>query len=398
LLDGTIRAAESGSSPGARASGRLTQVGAVAFIALLLVAVSLLLGCGSQVKAVATSAATMTRTTEAPTRATVTIIDEAGRKVTIPDPIKTVYCTGPMGTNLLYMLAPDMMVGWNISPTKLEKKYIPEQYRSVTGLGGWFGKNTTGNVEEIIKRAPDVVLSVGNLDEAAVSEAERVQGLLNIPVIMVDGSLVKSGDSLRYIGKLLHQETRAEELATYCDGVIQEAKTIAATLSDTDKVKVYYAEGGKGLNTDPAGSMHTEVLDLVGGANVAKVSMESDYGMSPVSLEQVLAWDPDVILVASDPAEESNVYQQITTGADWSTIKAVKEKRVYQIPRGPFDWFDRPPSVSRILGIRWLGNLLYPDLYKYDMESEVKAFYTLFYHIDLTDAQLGELMTRAVKE
>jgi iron complex transport system substrate-binding protein len=70
--------------------------------------------------------------------------------------------------------------------------------------------------------------------------------------------------------------------------------------------------------------------------------------------------------------------------------------RVYQIPRGPFDWFDRPPSISRILGVRWLGNLLYPDLYQYDIKAEVKRFYKLFYQIDLSDAQLQELMGRAL--
>lgn len=330
-------------------------------------------------------------------RQMVTITDQAGRQVTVPDPIRTVYCTSPMGTNLIYMLAPDMMVGWNISPTKLEKKYIPEKYRSVVGLGGWFGKNTTGNVEEIIKRAPDVVLSVGDVDSAAISEVERIQGLLHIPVVMVDGSLTATGDAFRYIGKLLKVEQRAEELAGYCDNVVQEAQAVASQIPDDRKVRVYYAEGPKGLNTDPSGSMHTEVLDLVGGANVANVEMQSDYGMAPVSLEQVLAWDPEVILVASDPAEESNAYQQITTGADWSTITAVKTKQVYQVPRGPFDWFDRPPSASRILGIRWLGNLLYPDRYSCDMKAEVRKFYSLFYHLDLTDAQLDELMARAVR-
>jgi iron complex transport system substrate-binding protein len=118
--------------------------------------------------------------------------------------------------------------------------------------------------------------------------------------------------------------------------------------------------------------------------------------MAPVSLEQVLVWDPEVILVASDPAEESNVYEQITTSSQWATVTAVKRGQVYQIPRGPFDWFDRPPCISRILGVRWLGNLLYPDLYQYDMEAEVKDFYKVFYHMELADAQLQELMARAM--
>ncbi len=328
---------------------------------------------------------------------TITITDQAGRPLTIPDSIKTVYCTSPMGTNLMYTLAPEMLVGWNITPTALEKQYIPEQYLPSVGLGGWFGKNTTGNVEEIIKRDPDVILSIGYLDEAAISDADRIQGLLNIPVIMINGYLVDSAETYRYIGELLGVQERAEELAAYCDGVIKEAQTNAALIPDAERVRVYYAEGTKGLNTDPVGSEHTEVLELVGGANVADVNAESEYGMAPVSLEQVLVWNPEVILVASDPKEESVAYHEITTGSQWATMTAVKSGQVYQIPRGPFDWFDRPPCVARILGVRWLGNLLYPDLYQYDMKAEVSEFYDLFFHINLTDAQLETLMARAVR-
>lgn len=328
---------------------------------------------------------------------TVSITDQVGRVVEIPASIKTVFCTSPMGTNLLYTLAPEVLVGWNITPTALEKEFIPEKYRQVVGLGGWFGKNTTGNVEEIIKRDPDVILDLGSLDEAEISEADRIQGLVNIPVVVVDGSLAESGNALRYIGRLLGVEERAEELAAYCDEVLAEAQANTARLADADRIRVYYAEGLEGLNTDPEGSSHTEVLELVGGANVAQVEMSS-YGMSPVSFEQVLVWDPDVILVASDPAEESNVYEQITTGSRWAGISAAKTGRVYQIPRGPFDWFDRPPSIGRILGVKWLGNLLYPELYPCDIEAEVRDFYRLFFHIDLTDAQLERLLARARAE
>lgn len=379
-------------------------------VALLFMLLGIAGGCGASGTAGATTTVPAATSLEAPSTsvtaaapaadATVALTDQAGRTVVIPASIKTVYCTSPMGTNLMYMLAPEMLVGWNITPTSLEKEYIPEKYRTVVGLGGWFGKNTTGNVEEIIKRDPDVILDLGTLDEGAVSQADRIQDLVKIPVIMVDGSLVKSGDALRYIGKLVGAESRAQELAAYCDEVIQEAQANSAKLSESQqRVRVYYAEGAKGLNTDPMGSSHTEVLDLVGGENVAQVELDpAGYGMSPVSFEQVLLWDPEVILVASDPAEESNVYQQITTGADWSQIAAVKTNDVYQIPRGPFDWFDRPPSISRILGVRWLGNLLYPDLYSYDMETEVRAFYELFYHIDLTDEQFQKLTSRAMRD
>jgi len=365
-----------------------------------------LCGCGSDSSTAVSERVTVSTEATATTGAsdstvaaeanTVSFTDQGGRHVTVPASIKSVFCTSPIGTNLMYMLAPDMMVGWNVTPTNVEKQYIPEKYRQYIGLGGWYGKNTTGNVEEIIRRDPDVVFDIGTMNETYVDAANRTQELLNIPVVMVDGSLEKSGAALRYVGSLIHREERAEELAAYCDKVIQEAQAIAAKLTDEQKVKVYYAEGAKGLNTDPAGSQHTEVLNLVGGQNVAQVELDaSGYGMSAVSLEQVILWDPDVILVASDPTEESTAYQEITTRAEWSGISAVKNRRVYQIPRGPFDWFDRPPCISRIIGVRWLGNLLYPDLYAYDIKTEAKDFYKLFYQIDLTDAQYDQLMVRA---
>lgn len=386
----------------------------VLIIGLVLVMLSLAVcGCGSdsttsvsQQSPESTAASTADATTattggeEAPSTGasagTLTFTDQGGREVTITTPIKSVFCTSPIGTNLMYMLAPDMMVGWNVTPTKLEKKYIPADYLNYVGLGGWYGKNTTGNVEEIIKRNPDVIFDIGTINDSYIDSNDRIEGLLNRPVVMVDGSLTKSGEALRYVGKLIGREERAEELAAYCDKVLEQAQSIAAQLTEDQKVKVYYAEGAKGLNTDPAGSQHTEVLDLVGGKNVAQVELDAaGYGMSPVSLEQVIGWDPDVILVASDPTEESTAYHEITTRSEWSNIAAVKNHRVYQIPRGPFDWFDRPPSISRIIGIVWLGNLLYPDLYQYDLEAEVKSFYKLFCHIDLNTTQYNILTARA---
>ena len=363
----------------------------VSFVLGLLVGLVLFTatGCGSG------NGATIQTTASEAQAATVTLTDHAGRQVTIPAEIKTVFCTSPMGTNLMYMLAPEMMAGWNVTPTAVEKEYIPEQYWTYAGLGGWFGKGTTGNVEEIIKRAPSIILSVGTHDVSAKDEADRIQGLLNIPVVVVGGTLEESGPALRYIGALLGIEERAEELATYCDGVIAEAKANSAKLTDDQKLEVYYAEGMEGLNTDAAGSEHTEVLELVGGLNVAQVDEQSEYGMAPVSLEQVLSWDPEVILVASDKDQESTAYRQIATGEQWKSVTAVKDGKIYQIPRGPFDWFDRPPSISRILGVRWLGNLLYPDLYQYDMAAEVTKFYKLFYHIDLSQAQLDTLLNHA---
>jgi iron complex transport system substrate-binding protein len=269
----------------------------------------------------------------------------------------------------------------------------------VVGLGGWFGKNTTGNVEEIIKAAPDLVLSVGDIDESAISDADRIQNLLNIPVVLVESTLATTGDCYRFIGGLLGEEERAEQLAEYSDRVIAKAQRLATQIPEGDRVTVYYAEGAKGLYTDPEGSSHTEVFTLVGARNVAEVALDDafeGYGMSPVSLEQVIAWDPQYVFVASDPEGEMNVYDHITTGGDWDTIEAVKNGHVYQIPHGPFDWLDRPYSIARMLGIQWVGDLLYPEQWDIDVRETTKEFYRLFYHYELSDAQFEELTEHAL--
>jgi iron complex transport system substrate-binding protein len=328
--------------------------------------------------------------------ALITITDNGGREVSVPSQVDKVFCTSPLGTYMVYTLAPGKLVGWNTTPTKVEQEYMPEEYRPAVGLGGWYGKNTTGNVEEIIKRGPELVLSVGDVTEGTASDADRVQGLLDIPVVLVDSALVKTGDAYRFVGELLGEEERAQELARYADEVVGRAQEIAGGLPESERVTIYYAEGAKGLYTDPEGSTHTEVFTLVGALNVADVELQQGYGMSPVSLEQVIVWDPEFIFVASDPAGEMGVHERITSGGDWDTIQAVADGHVYQIPHGPFDWLDRPYSIARMLGIQWVGDLLYPDLWKLNIEETTKEFYELFYHYELGDAQYMELMEHAL--
>ena len=215
---------------------------------------------------------------------------------------------------------------------------------------------------------------------------------------MIDGSLDKLPEAYELVGQITGSKDVAEQLASYCRTTLEEAKAKAAGIAEQRRATVYYAEGPEGLQTEPSGSSRTRVLELVGGSNIAQMEgKQGSGGLSPVSLEQVIAWDSNVILVGSDPGGEYNVYQQILTGSGWSGLRAVKAQQVYQIPHGPFNWFDRPESVNRILGVKWPGNLLYPDVFPYDIRAEATRFYKLFYHVDLTEAQLDKLLERSCR-
>ncbi len=321
------------------------------------------------------------------------IVDMAGREIVLPENIDTVFSTGPVGTIVLYSLDPERMVGWNYSLRDGEKRYIDEKYHDLPNLGG-AGKETV-NLEELLKVNPDILITMGKIDETAISQAEEMEEQLGKTIIYIDDDINKLDEAYILLGKILGREEKAQELAGYCKSVLDDIDKNAANITEDMKVDIYYAEGPDGLQSEPAGSWHAAVIDMVGGNNVVKLEEEGSIGKSEVSIEQVLSWDPAIIISWDD--ERGGYFSGILEDPIWAGIRAVKDKEVYEIPNKPFNWFDRPPSVNRILGVKWLGNLLYPDIYNYDMRDEVKEFYGKFYHYDLTEEEVDELLKNTIR-
>jgi iron complex transport system substrate-binding protein len=333
----------------------------------------------------------------AQTPQTRTIVDMAGHAVSIPAVISSVYTIGPVGEIVLYTLAPGKLAGKTWKLVAPQTDLLTEEYLKKPLLGGWYGKNTTANPEVIIKAHPDIVLSVEHHDMVST---EPVKEKLGLPVVIADCGLESLDSMYRFIGAVVGERARADTLARYCRATLDSVTSGVARIPDAEKVRVYYAEGTTGLETDPKGTMHTEVIDMAGAQNVADITVERSYGRGTVSFEQLLLWKPEVILVCLDHgyAGGSENYKRITTDPTWATIDAVKNKRIYCIPSVPFNWIDRPPSVNRIIGLKWLANLLYPDRFKMDIREEAKTFYKLFYHRNLTDAELNKVLENATSK
>ena len=327
---------------------------------------------------------------------TVSIVDMAGRTVEVPENIDKVLSRCPIGTVIMYTLNPEKIAGQNWKPTDSEKEYLEQNYLNLPMLSGWYADGKVGNVEEIVKAGPDIIFSSfeSKASQAVIDQADGIQSQLNIPVVMIDSSLENMPEMYEFVGKLVGEEARAKELSDYIVALMDDVKTKSASISEDQKVKVYYAEGTEGLQTDPSGSEHSRIIDLVGAVNVAKVEIKIGMGRSTVSPEQLLEWAPDVIIACHDQgfAAESATYSQILQDQRFATLKAMKEGKVYEIPYKPFNFFDRPPSVNRLIGIKWLGNLLYPDVYNYDTEKDLKEIYKLFYRIDLDQTQVDDIL------
>ena len=184
---------------------------------------------------------------------------------------------------------------------------------------------------------------------------------------------------------------RGEELAAYCEELLADAKEKAAAIPDDARTTVFYASGDAGLDTMLSGTIHAQIYELVGARLVADAeNVQVQKGGGSVSMEQLLVWDPDVIMFAQD-----SIYDQVAGDETWGALSAVQNGTFYEIPTEPYNWLGRPPGPNRMVGIRWLGQLLYPEIFDYDIEEEVRECFRLFYRYELSDEELDELLSRS---
>lgn len=316
------------------------------------------------------------------------ITDMFGRKFSIADKPRKVYSASPPMTNLLYAIDPAMLAGLTVPIREYEKRYLRKEMQSLPLLGGWYGQANTPNIEMILKVKPEVIV-VQKFGSAFSSKTnEVILKAVPAPVVAVNLSTVYDYPAaLMYLGRLLGREARAKELTAYARKAISDMKAFAAGIDKKKKVSVYYAEGVDGLNTDCDASMHTELINLAGGRNVYHCAARDLFGMEKISIEQVLLYDPDVILVFEDA-----FYRTVFSDRRWQRLRAVRNKRVYLIPNQPFNWFDRPPSFMRLLGAKWVVSLLYPERCHIDMVKETQKFFKLFLGVDISVDEAKRLM------
>ena len=320
------------------------------------------------------------------------ITDSAGREVEIPSEITKIAPSGPLAQIVLYTVSPDKLAGLAADFSNEAKQYIDEKYWGLPKFGQFYGKNASLNMEALIAEAPDVIIDIGEAKKTVKEDMDALQEQLNIPVIFVEATLPTMADAYEMLGDIIGEKEQAGKLADYCRAEIGKADQNAAAIADADRKSVYFGLGEDGLHTNAKGSIHADVIDRIGAVNAADVEAVSSGGGSEVSFEQVLLWNPDLIIVDSQ-----KLYDTLTADPMWQELDAVKNGKIFKIPTAPYSFMSSPPSVNRMIGIEWLGSLVYPEIYTSDIREEVKNFYQLFYHIDVTDEKLEAILKNAVR-
>ena len=372
---------------------RLRSIPLAALSVILLL--SLLAGCvGSDAKtqskpsAAASASADVSASPAAAGERTIT--DMNGNQVTIPSDIKKVYCSGPIGTYIVYTVSPDKLLGWNSKMSDDALQYIAEEYRDLPVLGGTMGGQNSINAEAITALAPDIILdfTYNHENSAMVIELSKQTG---IPVVELSNALKDTPESYRLLGQILGKEQRGNELADYCQKTLDEVSAMVAKVPESEKVTIYYVESADGLATDGNDSMHTEVIKFLNATNVCSLDTSGSGKGTKVSMEQVVKWNPDVI-IANAQMGGADFAKTVYSDSTWAGINAVKNHRIYIPASLPFNWFDRPPCIARVLGVEWLAYELYPQYVTVDLKSDVKTFYKTFYGVDITDEQADKLI------
>ena len=318
-----------------------------------------------------------------PRAARADVTDATGRTLPIPANVARVFPAGPPAAILLYTLAPDLLLGWPRANRPEECAYLLPDVCARPEVGRITGRGNTANLETVLALKPDLILDVGSTRDTFVSLAERVQAQTGIPYALLDGRFDAIPESYRKLGALVRRPDEAAKLAAYADETL---KTIASRTGDippAQRPRVYYARGPRGLTTGLGGSINVETIEML----ARNVAGETRGGLANVSMEQVLVWNPEVIVTI-----DRDFAAAVRNDPAWASVAAVKTGRVHLSPKMPFGWVDFPPAVNRLIGLRWLAKILYPERFPENLRPLTRDFYTMFYHRTPTDTQIDHVL------
>lgn len=317
---------------------------------------------------------TTEKSSEASTAKTRTVTDMKGVEVEIPMEVNT-YVESWFAHNEVDLMldnAEGMLVTC-ASPKKFPWMYAicPNFYKAVSTDFA-----TDMNLEEIIAAKPDVVFGSNEDYRAMFNNA----GIPYINCMFSTYDDLKK--SVRLTGEVLGGDAvkKAEDYVAYLEERTAWVGEKTASVAEDKKVSVAHGSSVYELNFDGGNTIIDEWIKLSGGVNAAAKEVEGN--LKNISLEQVMAWNPDVLITGGPQSE----VDKIMTDPAWAELSAVKNKKVYTNPKGAFAW-DRY-GVDAALQPQWCAQILYPELFAdFSIKDEVKKFYSTFLGYKLSDEE-----------
>lgn len=317
-------------------------------------------------------------------QATITVVDSFGREVSVPKEVNRIaalysfagYTVSLLGRGSDLVAVPD-----GLKRDLLLAELVPEiADAAVPRVSGKI------NIEELIRVNPDLVIIRGDT-AADKKELEKLDNS-GFPYIVVEYSTIEEQqEAISIIGKAIGRTEEAEKYNAYYNKILQMVDNAVSTIPREDKIRVYHSEN------QATRTIHRDSIaaDWSKAAGVINVSLDAELELIGndyyCSLEQVLMWDPEVII-----ANENSALAYIKGNPQWSGIKAVQNDRVYQLPLGISRW-GHPGSVEIPLAVLWTAKTVYPEILPdVNMAEEVDYFYQTFFNYELSDELIEKIL------
>jgi iron complex transport system substrate-binding protein len=236
------------------------------------------------------------------------------------------------------------------------------------------------NIEALLRADPDIVIG----SEADMAAVEKSPGLtaLRINDSQAHGSMSQIREEMRFFGSVFGKEEKAEQYVIYLDNILSLIKFSLADIPADKRLKVFMGFNADHLTTYGSDTFMDDCVKAAGCVNAAGAisgSDEKDGGLATVSMEQLLSWDPDIVIVDNSSPDD------LLNDPSWSKLKAVQNKRVYRLPTGLFI-LSRASCEAAVLVPQWLAITAYPDKLNFlDMNDRVREFYAKNFNFQLTD-------------
>jgi iron complex transport system substrate-binding protein len=313
------------------------------------------------------------------------IIDAAGRHVTLPSNVTRVADPWHANNAMVLMLGgADKLVATSVQAQS--QPWLHRLYPRIDQVPAAFNAAGEVNMETLIGARPDVILMAY---DGSPPKWLAAADTYHIPVILMPNSSLDGLKSTALMtGEVLgpSEFAMAREYVRYFDENIHRVRQVTDQLPVSDRPKVLHTASAGVLTADGRKTVIDDWINIAGGVNAA---VDVVGNGRPVSMEQVAAWNPDVIIVGTAPNRENR--QAILDDPRWRQIKAVRDGKVFVNPSGAYLW-DRH-SAEAALQVLWAAKLLHPAQFaSLDVNRETKLFFARFFHHQLSDAELESIL------
>ena len=331
---------------------------------------------------------------------TITITDHADRQVEVPKDIQRIVVCDiyPLPSVLtVFFDSADKLVGIPApSMTAAQNGLLGQLYPEMLDAETGYIDGTDVNMEELMKLEPDVVFYSASSSEIGDQLTNAGLPAVAISVNKWDYNCIETLNNwIALLSQMFPDSDKAAIVEEKSNAMYDMVQERVKDIPDEERANAFFLFQYSDTTLLTSGQQFFGQwwADAIGANNVAK-ELSTDNSVA-VNMEQVYAWDPDIIFMTNfNTYYPDDLYNNTVEGYDWSAVKAVKDKRVYKMPLGMYRSYT--PGVDCPVTLLWMAKTVYPDLFEdVDVIAEAKAYYKEVFGIDLTDEQAQSIFEPA---